>query len=82
MKRVQISESQYSRLFEDSGSIPMLDDGDIREYPGSEISTTAVVTSSDGEPEYGKQPVGDELGQTLTPQQWGARGGRRGGWAV
>lgn len=81
MKRIQISESQYSRLFE-AETVPMYDDGDIREYPGSEISTTAVVTSSDGEPEYGEQPVGDELGNTLTPQQWGARGGRRGGWAV
>lgn len=80
MKKILISESQFSRLFEDS-NVPDFNGGDIEEYPGSEISATAHVTNADGDTEYGKEPTTDDIANKLTPQQWGAKSGRRGGFA-
>ena len=63
-------------LIEDG--VPDYDDGDIKEYPGSEVSTTTTIHDSDGSPEYGEMPTTDEIGNELTPQGWMAshRAGR------
>ena len=78
-KTIIITESQYDRLLcllEDN--IPDYDDGDIKEYLGSEVSTTTTVHDNDGNPKYGKMPTTDKVSNELTPQQWMAshRAGR------
>lgn len=54
MKKIKLSESQFLRLFEVAPDGTAFSNGDIKEYPNSEISTTATITNSDGEPKYGK----------------------------
>lgn len=77
MKRIQLNEEQFRRLFE-AANVPNFNGGDIKEFPGSEVSTTASVHNDDGELEYGEMPDTDEFAKEQTPQQWGARHGRTG----
>ena len=78
MKKILISEAQFGRIFEDS-KVPDFNGGDIEEYPGAEVNTTAPVTNSDGDIEYGKSPTANKITRKLVPQQYGALGGRIGG---
>ena len=44
--------------------MPNFNGGDLKEYPGSEVSTTANETNQDGELEYGHMPTSDEFAKT------------------
>lgn len=77
MKIIQLKEEQFNRLFE-SSNVPNFNGGDIREYPGSEISTTEPIVDDDGDLNYGKMPDTDKFSHEQSPQQWGARHGRTG----
>lgn len=79
MKRIIISENQFNRLMEaNSEDAPTFDNTDIKEYPGSEVSTTAHVTDPDGDIKYGKQPTTDKVQRSISPQSWwNSRNGSR-----
>lgn len=51
--KIRITEEQFKMLLETELSTT-LNGGDLREYPGSEVSPTANVTKPNGELEYGK----------------------------
>ena len=71
MKSIIISETQYNRLINlVEENIPDLDDGDIKEFPGSEVSTTSTIHDQNGNPKYGKMPTTDKIGNEVTPQGW------------
>lgn len=82
MKIITLNESQFKRLFE-SDKAPDFSGGDLEEFPGAgEISTTTNVMNADGDLEYGEEPETDKFADEQSPQQWGSRYGRRGGWCV
>lgn len=76
MKIIKLTESQFSRVFENNNksSIPSFNDGDIKEYPNNEISTTTNITNSNGDLMYGKQPTTDDFANQQTPQTFFSRG--------
>lgn len=77
MKIIRLTESQLKRLVE-SEMAPNFNGGTVKEYPGSEVSTTTTVTDSDGNPKFGKPRNTDRaLADTLTPQcgWWNRNGG-------
>ena len=76
MKQIIIIEHQLSMLKENDAS-PDIEDGDIQEYCGHEISTTATVHDNEGSPKYGKMHDTDQLGNFLTNQNWWLSGSRR-----
>ena len=80
-KTIILTEDQWVRLttiLEGDSGAPDYDDGDIKEYPGSEVSTASVVHDTDGNPKYPKMPTTDKVADELTPQNWMAshRAGR------
>jgi hypothetical protein len=75
MKIIKLTESQFKTILEANGVVaPNFDGGDLKEYPGSEVSTTANVTNQDGELEYGFMPTTDKYANTQTPQNYLANG--------
>lgn len=73
MKLIKLTESQFKTLLEANGvSAPNFEGGDLKEFPGSEVSTTANVTNQDGELDYGKQPTSDEIAKMQTIQNYWA----------
>jgi hypothetical protein len=73
MKIIKLNESQFNKLFEDESSkAPSFDGGDLKEYPGSEVKTTANVTNMDGDATYGKQPTTDKIAKQLAIQNYWA----------
>ena len=77
MKIIKLNESQFQRIFEgQNGNIPAFNGGDLKEYPGSEVSTTTNITNSNGELEYGEQPTTDDFADQLTPQNYYLNGWR------
>ena len=78
MKLIKLTESQFKTLLEANGvSAPNFEGGDLKEFPGSEVSTTANVTNQDGELEYGKQPTSDEIAKIQTIQNYWANSSLR-----
>lgn len=67
MKVIKLTESQFHRLFE-SSLAPSFDDDDVKEYNGSEVSTTANVHDANGNLNYGHMPNSDEFADTQTYQ--------------
>ena len=83
MRTIILNEEQINRLFEANNYVPNFDGGDIKEFPSStDVSSTANIHNSDGNLEYGEGPTTDDIANKLTPQQWGARHGRRGGFGI
>lgn len=78
MRRIKLTESQFKNLLE-SNSIgaPDFQGGDIKEYPGSEVSTTSNVTNQNGEIEYGEPTDTDKIQKTLTLQNYWANRGNK-----
>lgn len=73
MKIIKLTESQFNTLLEANGvSAPNFDGGDLKEFPGSEVSTTSNITNQDGELEYGHMPTSDEFAKTQTIQNYWA----------
>lgn len=73
MKIIKLTESQFKNLLEANGvNAPNFNGGDIKKFPGSEVSTSSNVTSQDGEIEYGKQPTSDEIAKIQTIQNYWA----------
>lgn len=73
MKTIKLTESQFNRLMEANGSgAPNFNGGDLKEYLGSEVSTTANISNQDGEMEYGKPMTTDELQDDMTVQNFWA----------
>ena len=80
MKTIILNEERFRLMLE--SMVPDLEGGDLKEYPGSEVGTTTNVTNQDGDIENGEMPDTDRISRRLTPQQWGSRHGRRGGYGV
>ena len=76
MKIIKLQESQFERVFEgkNNSNIPSFNGGDMKEYPGNEITTTTTVTNSNGELEYGEQPTSDDFANKMTTQNYYANG--------
>lgn len=76
MKIIKLTESQFQRVFEgkNGGIVPSFNGGDMKEYPGSEITTSTPVTNSNGEIEYGKQPTTDDFANQQCTQNYYANG--------
>lgn len=73
MKTIKINESQFYKIFEASDAkAPDFNGGDVHEFNGSEVATTANVTNIDGDETYGKQPTTDKLADDLTTQNFWA----------
>jgi hypothetical protein len=72
MKIIKLNEEQFQRLFENNSStnVPSFNGGDIKQYLGSEVSTTTTVTNADGELDYGEQPTTDDFAKQLTTQNY------------
>lgn len=68
MKTIRLTESQLHKLIEKVIGAPNFENGDVKEYSGSEIFTTSNITNQDGEKEYGKPLTSDEFGADLTKQ--------------
>ena len=68
MKNIIITEAQFNRLFE--ASVPAFDNGDVAEYQGSQVSTTATVHGSDGDAKYGKPTTTDKVAKSMTSQNY------------
>ena len=67
--RIKITETQLKKLIE-AEIAPNFNDGDLTEYPGSTVSPTANVATSDGELKYGKplNTGSDRVAKKLTTQ--------------
>lgn len=66
-----MNETQFHRLFEVSDAkAPDFNGGDVKEYPGATVSTTANVSTLDGEETYGKQPTTDKISKQLSNQNF------------
>lgn len=73
MKTIRINEAQFKRLLEINGSeAPSFEGGDIKEFPGSEVSATENISDSEGNVKYGKPKTTDKVQNSLTTQNyWG-----------
>ena len=77
MKTIKLNEKQLFKLIETKGvSAPSFDNGDICEFPGSQVTTTSNVHNADGDIEYGKQPTSDDVQDMLALQNFWANGRR------
>ena len=66
MRRIIITEKQLQKLVEDA---PTLNGGDLKEYPGSEVSMKANVTDVDtGKPKHGKSRFTDNVADDTCSQ--------------
>lgn len=76
MKIIKLQESQLQRLIESQGDsiAPSFNGGDMKEYPGSQVSTSTHITNSNGEKEYGEQPTTDKFANQQTTQNYYANG--------
>lgn len=71
MKTIRINESQFNRLLEVNGNeAPSFEGGDIKEFPGSEVSATSNITDVEGNPKYGKPKHTDKVQNSLTTQNY------------
>lgn len=52
--KIFITEQQFNFLIETETTAPTLDGGDLKEYPGSEVSPTTNITTPNGDKTYGK----------------------------
>ena len=77
MKTIKLNESQLSllekMLTEADDAAPDFENGDIKEYGDTtENGTTAIVHDDEGEPKYGKMPLGDKIGKFGCAQNYWA----------
>lgn len=59
---------------------PDFEDGDVKEFgDSSENGISSTIHDNNGDPKYGKMPIGDKIANTFTPQSYWANGisGRR-----
>lgn len=77
MKIINLNESQYKRIFEDSSDSIFLDGNDTTKRYGSEVSTQSIVTDKDGDEIVSKPITTDKFARQQTPQQWGFIAGRK-----
>lgn len=77
MKTITINENQYKRLFEADGDSIYLNGNDTTARYGSEISTQALMSNSDGEDEMSDPITTNKFADMQSPQQWGSIGGRK-----
>lgn len=77
MKIVRLNENQLIKLLEsNTNSAPNFNNGDVKDFVGSEVTTTANVTTPDGETEYGKPTDTDKLQKTMAMQNFWLTGQR------
>ena len=77
MKRINLTESQFQRIFESNGDSIFLDGNDTTKRFSSEVSNQTVTTDQDGDEEMSKPVTTDKFSKMQTPQQWGSVGGRK-----
>ena len=77
MKFIKLNESQYKRLFENSGDSIFIDGNDTTKKFGSEVSNQTIVTDLDGDEKMSKPVNTDKFADQQSPQQWGSVGGRK-----
>lgn len=68
--KIKLSEEQFNRLFKEDIEFK---GGDMKEYPGSEVTTTTPIDSVDGkEKEYGHLPTADKVADEMPNNHpWG-----------
>lgn len=71
MKIINLNESQFSRLFEDSGDSIFLDGNDTTKRFSSEVSNQAVITNQNGDEKMSKPVDTNKFSSQQTTQQWG-----------
>lgn len=75
MKIIKLNEDQLNRLIETANtSAQGFNNGDVKEYQGSEISTSANISSPEGNIEYGKPIDTDDIQKQLAIQNFWANG--------
>lgn len=78
MKTIRINEAQFQRLLEINGTeAPSFEGGDIKEFPGSEVSATTNISDVEGNPKYGKPKTTDKVQNDLTAQNYFINNSRR-----
>jgi hypothetical protein len=78
MRIINLNESQFSRLFNESdGDSIFLDGNDTTSRFGSEVPIQAIVTNQNGEEKTSNPINTDKFSKQQTPQQWGSVGGRK-----
>ena len=71
MKRINLNESQFNRLFEGNGDSIFLDGSDTTKNFSSEVSNQAKITDQDGDDKMSKPINTDKFASQQTTQQWG-----------
>lgn len=75
MKKITINESQLIKLIEmNTNSAPNYTNGDIKEFPSSEVSVTSNISNANGETIYGKPHDTDHTQKMLSPQNYWTNG--------
>lgn len=73
MKTIKLNEGQMSILQKllESEAAPDFEDGDIKEFGNpSENGVTATVHDDEGNPKYGKMPLGNKISKMMSPQNY------------
>ena len=76
MRIIKLTESQYRRIFESGGDSTLLDGNDDTSEFSSEVTNQAIITGKDGDDKYSNPVDTDKIAKQVSPQQWGAIGGR------
>ena len=82
MKTIKLNEEQLS-LFKQliESEAPDFENGDVKEYGDStENGIAATVQDDEGNPKYGKMPIGDKISRSICPQNYwinSMNGGRK-----
>lgn len=69
MRTIILNESQFIRLLEVEGG-PTFNNGDMKEFHGSENGIDAPVHDEQGNLEYAESPDTDVIAGEITPQNW------------
>ena len=74
MKRISLKESQFQRLVE---GIENYGDNSTPEFQNhDEVTLTSKIHDKDGDVKDSNPVKTDKISHSLSPQQWGAVGGR------
>lgn len=78
MKTIILKETQLHKLIESNNTnqAPDFNDGDVHEYPSSEIQTSPTIHDTNGDVKFGKPIDSDEVQDMLTLQNFWANGRR------
>ena len=72
MKVIKLNENQFYKLMESNieSNLAGFSNSDLKEFPGSEVSTTAHTTELDGDEKYGNPTTTDKISKEIAPQNF------------